>query len=103
MVSRAGLAAAVRDWRSLAALLAETGRDVDRLGTDVLPPRVREPGEAFLATWAGLVGEARTEAEGLVTSLEETLRDFSRVEDEVVELLVNAPAGALSDRLGRLP
>lgn len=104
-VSESDIRRATRDWRRLARLMEETSGDFAGLSAQVLPPHVQAVGAAFAEAWVGFADQGAHDAEGFVTGLEETLRDFLVSEDDtrqrLRELETSMPSsGRLISRLG---
>jgi hypothetical protein len=102
---------AVRDWRHLVTLMEETASDFESAPAGVLPSRVQPTGVAFLQAWSMYAGEAGVEAGRFVSSLEQTIADFTCIEEGAVEQFTamaacfdsSTPSGSLlSSRLGPL-
>ena len=106
----------VRDWQHLVSLMQDTTRDFEGATVTALPPRVHELGTAFVAAWAGYARESSQDAEDVVASLEDTLRDFDFTDSQIGQQLTGFTVGCppppivqtcamptLESRLGDLP
>ncbi|WP_181309529.1 hypothetical protein [Nocardioides campestrisoli] len=87
VVSQDAVVGELRDWQRVVELMADTGRDFERMRAAVLPTAVQPKGSAFAVAWARYASESAARAGEVVGALEETLRDFDVTDGRAAEQL----------------